>query len=74
MAIGVTSYRAVNLYKGRRVIASKEEASTKWPVYKLIAYCLLRWWHSSWLLMDNQGGGNPASNAADQPVGLGCNL
>lgn len=39
MAVGVTSYQAVNLYKGRRVIASKGEASTKWPVYKLIAYC-----------------------------------
>ncbi|KAM1077759.1 hypothetical protein ACFX2I_024904 [Malus domestica] len=39
VAVGVTSYQAVNLYKGRRVIASKGEASTKWPVYKLIAYC-----------------------------------
>lgn len=39
MAVGVTSYQAVKLYKGRRVIASKGEETTKWPLYKLVFYC-----------------------------------
>ncbi|CAL8132084.1 unnamed protein product [Prunus armeniaca] len=39
VAVGVTSYQAVNLYKGRRVIASKGEETTKWPLYKLVSYC-----------------------------------
>ncbi|XP_020414881.1 uncharacterized protein LOC18784042 [Prunus persica] len=39
VAVGVTSYQAVKLYKGRRVIASKGEETTKWPLYKLVFYC-----------------------------------
>ncbi|KAF3450746.1 hypothetical protein FNV43_RR06835 [Rhamnella rubrinervis] len=38
---GVTLYEAVNLYRGRRVIASRGEAAgTKWRVHKLILYCM----------------------------------
>lgn len=39
MAVGVTSYQAMNLYRGRSVIASKGEANVKWSMYKLVAYC-----------------------------------
>ncbi|BFG24472.1 hypothetical protein CerSpe_107460 [Prunus speciosa] len=39
VAVGVTSCQAVKLYKGRRVIASKGEETTKWPLYKLVSYC-----------------------------------
>ncbi|PQQ11029.1 uncharacterized protein Pyn_09486 [Prunus yedoensis var. nudiflora] len=39
VAVGVTSCQAVKLYKGRRVIASKGEETTKWPPYKLVSYC-----------------------------------
>ncbi|XP_050379773.1 sulfite exporter TauE/SafE family protein 3-like [Argentina anserina] len=39
VAVGVTSYQAMNLYKGRSVIASKGEENMKWSMYKLIAYC-----------------------------------
>ncbi|KAL5576439.1 hypothetical protein UlMin_018138 [Ulmus minor] len=39
VTVGVTSYEAVSLYKGRRVIASKGEAVTEWRVIRLIVYC-----------------------------------
>lgn len=39
MAFGVSTYEAVNLYKGRRVIASKEESGTDWKVHQLVLYC-----------------------------------
>lgn len=39
MAVGVTSYQAMNLYRGRSVIASKGEANVQWSMYKLVAYC-----------------------------------
>ncbi|XP_044484999.1 sulfite exporter TauE/SafE family protein 3-like isoform X2 [Mangifera indica] len=38
VAVGVTSYEAVSLYKGRRRIKSKGEASTNWKVHQLILY------------------------------------
>ncbi|KAH7565225.1 hypothetical protein JRO89_XS09G0168100 [Xanthoceras sorbifolium] len=38
VAVGVTSYEAVSLYKGRRRIASKGEAGTNWKVHQLILY------------------------------------
>ncbi|ONI15910.1 hypothetical protein PRUPE_3G068400 [Prunus persica] len=39
VAFGVSTYEAVNLYKGRRVIASKEESGTDWKVHQLVLYC-----------------------------------
>ncbi|XP_062023713.1 sulfite exporter TauE/SafE family protein 3-like isoform X1 [Rosa rugosa] len=39
VAVGVTSYQAMNLYRGRSVIASTGEANMKWSLYKLVAYC-----------------------------------
>ncbi|KAL6137612.1 hypothetical protein ACLB2K_062902 [Fragaria x ananassa] len=39
VAVGVTSYQAMNLYKGRSVIASKGDENMKWSMYKLVAYC-----------------------------------
>ncbi|GMY34174.1 sulfite exporter TauE/SafE family protein 3-like isoform X2 [Fagus crenata] len=39
VAVGVSSYEAVNLYKGKRVIASKGEAGTNWRVHQLVLYC-----------------------------------
>ncbi|XP_021829134.1 sulfite exporter TauE/SafE family protein 3-like [Prunus avium] len=39
VAFGVSTYEAVNLYKGRRVIASKEESGTNWKVHQLVLYC-----------------------------------
>ncbi|CAB4272618.1 unnamed protein product [Prunus armeniaca] len=39
VAFGVSTYEAVNLYKGRRVIASKEESVTDWKVHQLVLYC-----------------------------------
>lgn len=41
VAVGVTSYEAVCLYKGRRKIASKGEAGTNWKVHQLIIYCAI---------------------------------
>ncbi|CAK7356696.1 unnamed protein product [Dovyalis caffra] len=41
VAVGVTSYEAFSLYKGRREIASKGEASNNWPVHKLVFYCFI---------------------------------
>ncbi|KAK4839338.1 hypothetical protein QYF36_021133 [Acer negundo] len=40
VAVGVTSYEAVSLYKGRRTIASKGEAGTNWKVHQLILYSI----------------------------------
>ncbi|RVW25814.1 Sulfite exporter TauE/SafE family protein 3 [Vitis vinifera] len=39
VAVGVSGYEAVCLYKGRRVIASKGEEGTNWKVHNLIFYC-----------------------------------
>ncbi|KAL6285735.1 hypothetical protein ACE6H2_010125 [Prunus campanulata] len=39
VAFGVSTYEAVNLYKGLRVIASKEESGTDWKVHQLVLYC-----------------------------------
>ncbi|CAK7356697.1 unnamed protein product [Dovyalis caffra] len=41
VAVGVTSYEAFSLYKGRRQIASKGEATNNWPVHKLVFYCFI---------------------------------
>ncbi|BFG24497.1 hypothetical protein CerSpe_107710 [Prunus speciosa] len=38
VAFGVTTYEAVNLYKGHRVIASKGELNTDWKVHQLVLY------------------------------------
>ncbi|KAJ6963500.1 sulfite exporter TauE/SafE family protein 3 isoform X1 [Populus alba x Populus x berolinensis] len=40
VAVGVTSYVAVGLYKGRRKIASKGEARSNWPLHRLFFYCV----------------------------------
>ncbi|XP_062156732.1 sulfite exporter TauE/SafE family protein 3-like [Alnus glutinosa] len=39
VTFAVTSYEAVNLYKGRRAIASKREDGTNWRVHQLVLYC-----------------------------------
>ncbi|XP_009353619.2 sulfite exporter TauE/SafE family protein 3 [Pyrus x bretschneideri] len=39
VALGVSTYEAVNLYKGHRVIASMEELGTDWKVHRLFLYC-----------------------------------
>ncbi|KAF8400795.1 hypothetical protein HHK36_014097 [Tetracentron sinense] len=39
VSVGVTSYVAIGLYRGQRVIASKGEAGTNWRVHQLILYC-----------------------------------
>ncbi|EEF46455.1 sulfite exporter TauE/SafE family protein 3 [Ricinus communis] len=39
VALGVSSYQAVSLYKGKRRIASKGEAGTNWRVHQLVLYC-----------------------------------
>ncbi|KAJ1433964.1 Transmembrane protein [Sesbania bispinosa] len=39
VALGVTSFQAVFLYKGKRVIASKGDQPTDWRVHQLILYC-----------------------------------
>ncbi|KAL5729230.1 hypothetical protein ACHQM5_002206 [Ranunculus cassubicifolius] len=38
VAVGVTLYEAVALYKGQRVIASKGEVDTDWKVHQLVLY------------------------------------
>ncbi|PKU79287.1 sulfite exporter TauE/SafE family protein 3 [Dendrobium catenatum] len=40
VAVGVSLYEAVSLYKGRRVIASKGEVVTEWKIHQLVIYCL----------------------------------
>lgn len=39
ITVGVSSYEAVLLYKGKRVIASKGDEHTNWSVKQLILYC-----------------------------------
>ena len=39
VTFGVSAYEAVNLYKGKRVIASKGEDGTNWKVHQLVLYC-----------------------------------
>lgn len=39
VAVGVSGFEAVSLYKGRRVIASKGDEGTDWKVHQLILYC-----------------------------------
>lgn len=39
VAIGVSAYEAVNLYKGRRRITSKGELGTNFKVHQLVLYC-----------------------------------
>lgn len=41
VSVGVTLYEAVNLYKGRRIIASKGDEGTDFQVHQLILYCFL---------------------------------
>ena len=40
VSLGVTLYEAVNLYTGKRVIASKGDEGTNWKVLQLVMYCL----------------------------------
>ncbi|KNA21758.1 hypothetical protein SOVF_040540 [Spinacia oleracea] len=39
VAVGVSLYEAVSLYKGRRIISSKGDANTTWKVHQLVLYC-----------------------------------
>ncbi|XP_042499496.1 sulfite exporter TauE/SafE family protein 3-like [Macadamia integrifolia] len=39
VALGVSLYQAVSLYKGRRVIASRGDIGTNWKVHQLIFCC-----------------------------------
>ncbi|CAK9185686.1 unnamed protein product [Ilex paraguariensis] len=39
VAVGVSAFEAVSLYKGRRVIASKGEPGTNWQVNQLVLCC-----------------------------------
>ncbi|KHM98753.1 hypothetical protein glysoja_030806 [Glycine soja] len=39
VALGATSYQAVLLYTGKRVIASKGDQRTQWRAHQLIMYC-----------------------------------
>ncbi|KAK4761097.1 hypothetical protein SAY87_005990 [Trapa incisa] len=39
VALGVSGYQAVCLYKGKRVIASKGAEGTNWKVHQLVLYC-----------------------------------
>lgn len=39
MALGATSYQAVLLYTGKRVIASKGDQRTQWRAHQLVLYC-----------------------------------
>ncbi|XP_061980810.1 sulfite exporter TauE/SafE family protein 3-like isoform X2 [Populus nigra] len=39
VAVGVSSYEAVSLYKGTRKIASKGETDTNWRAHQLVLYC-----------------------------------
>ncbi|XP_010249715.1 PREDICTED: uncharacterized protein LOC104592187 [Nelumbo nucifera] len=39
IAVVVSGYEAISLYRGRRVIASKGDAGTNWKVHQLILYC-----------------------------------
>ncbi|XP_031487415.1 sulfite exporter TauE/SafE family protein 3-like isoform X2 [Nymphaea colorata] len=39
VAVGTTFFQAVNLYKGRRTIASKGEEATDWKTHQLVLHC-----------------------------------
>ncbi|BBG98984.1 Sulfite exporter TauE/SafE family protein [Prunus dulcis] len=39
VTVGITSYEAVKLYKGSRIIESKGEGGANWRVHKLVSYC-----------------------------------
>ncbi|TYI26841.1 hypothetical protein ES332_A05G138700v1 [Gossypium tomentosum] len=39
VAVGVSSYEVICLYKGRRKIASKGDVAVTWRVHKLLIYC-----------------------------------
>ncbi|ESW31571.1 hypothetical protein PHAVU_002G249100 [Phaseolus vulgaris] len=39
IAVGMSSYQAMRLYKGQRVIASKGDQQRKWRVWQLILFC-----------------------------------
>nr|KYP76872.1 hypothetical protein KK1_021134 [Cajanus cajan] len=39
IAVGMSSYEAVRLYKGKRIIASKGDQQTHWRVLPLILFC-----------------------------------
>lgn len=39
VALGVTTFQAVRLYKGKAVIASKGDQQTQWRAHQLILYC-----------------------------------
>ncbi|KAL5558809.1 hypothetical protein UlMin_035020 [Ulmus minor] len=39
VSVAVSLYEAINLYKGRRVIASAGTDGTNWRVYQLVLYC-----------------------------------
>ncbi|KAJ8756088.1 hypothetical protein K2173_024635 [Erythroxylum novogranatense] len=41
VAVGVTSYEALGLYKGQRKIASKGETITYWRIYQLVLFSAL---------------------------------
>ncbi|XP_050231332.1 sulfite exporter TauE/SafE family protein 3-like [Mercurialis annua] len=41
VAVSVTGYEAISLYKGRRRIASRGEASTDWRIHQLVSYCAI---------------------------------
>ncbi|KAK7399726.1 hypothetical protein VNO78_10915 [Psophocarpus tetragonolobus] len=40
IAVGMSSYEAVQLYKGKRIIASKGDQQTRWRVSQLILFCV----------------------------------
>ncbi|KAH1236907.1 Sulfite exporter TauE/SafE family protein 3 [Glycine max] len=39
IAVGMSSYEAVRLYKGKRIIASKGDKQTHWCVLQLVLFC-----------------------------------
>ncbi|KAG5041046.1 hypothetical protein JHK82_013153 [Glycine max] len=39
IAVGMSSYQAMRLYKGQRIIASKGDQQTHWRVLQLIVFC-----------------------------------
>jgi hypothetical protein len=47
VAVGVSSYEAVLLYKGKKVIASKGDQETNWSVKQLVNSILFMW-HNCW--------------------------
>ncbi|KAH1250889.1 Sulfite exporter TauE/SafE family protein 3 [Glycine max] len=39
IAVGMSSYEAVRLYKGKRIIASKGDQQSHWCVFQLVLFC-----------------------------------